>query len=108
MKIYRLKACSKCGGDLARDCGDWICLQCGAYAYVGLYSGTEPFNDSLPALAQESGRFRIDPKPGIQVEGADKSLAGSGALANSATSPYAAMGCVASFPAWQACRVAPW
>ena len=38
MKNYLLKACKKCGGDLARDWGDWICLQCGAYCYVGLYA----------------------------------------------------------------------
>ncbi len=36
--MYLLKACRRCGGDLAEDDGDWICLQCGAYAYVGLYS----------------------------------------------------------------------
>ena len=35
---FRLKACVKCGGDLAQDDGDWICLQCGAYDYIGLYS----------------------------------------------------------------------
>lgn len=37
MDYFRLKACGRCGGDLARDDGDWICLQCGAYSYVGLY-----------------------------------------------------------------------
>lgn len=35
---FRLKACAKCGGDLAQDDGDWICLQCGTYDYIGLYS----------------------------------------------------------------------
>ena len=35
---FRLKACEKCGGDLAQDDGDWICLQCGTYDYIGLYS----------------------------------------------------------------------
>jgi len=34
---FRLKACLKCGGDLALDEGDWLCLQCGRYYYVGLY-----------------------------------------------------------------------
>ena len=34
---FRLKACAKCG-DLAQDDGDWICLQCGTYDYIGLYS----------------------------------------------------------------------
>lgn len=37
MTQFRLKACAKCGGDLALDQGDWICLQCGTYYYVGLY-----------------------------------------------------------------------
>ena len=36
MEIYRLKACAKCGGDLAYDEGDWICLQCGRYYYADL------------------------------------------------------------------------
>ena len=34
---FCLKACTKCGGDLAVDDGDWICLQCGTYYYTGLY-----------------------------------------------------------------------
>ena len=38
MNHYRLKACRRCGGDLVRDETDWICLQCGSYCYVGLYS----------------------------------------------------------------------
>ena len=38
MNHYRLKACRRCGGDLVRDETDWICLQCGSYSYVGLYS----------------------------------------------------------------------
>ena len=37
MPQFRFKACVKCGGDLAMDDGDWICLQCGTYYYVGLY-----------------------------------------------------------------------
>lgn len=37
MELYRLKACAKCGGDLAYDEGDWICLQCGTYYYVDHY-----------------------------------------------------------------------
>jgi len=34
---FHLKACSKCGGDLALDQGDWCCLQCGTYYYTRLY-----------------------------------------------------------------------
>ena len=41
MHNYRLKACRRCGGDLARDEGDWICLQCGSYCYVDLYRDSE-------------------------------------------------------------------
>ena len=37
MNWFWLKACAKCGGDLAVDEGDWICLQCGTYCYTGLY-----------------------------------------------------------------------
>jgi hypothetical protein len=44
---YILKACRRCGGDLAKDCDDWICLQCGRYSYVGLYGQPEPPVDSL-------------------------------------------------------------
>jgi hypothetical protein len=38
--LFRLKGCGKCGGDLALDEGDWLCLQCGTCYYVNLYSGT--------------------------------------------------------------------
>jgi hypothetical protein len=31
---FLLKACVRCGGDLALDDGDWQCLQCGRYYYV--------------------------------------------------------------------------
>ena len=41
MYDYRLKACRRCGGDLARDEGDWICLQCGSYSYVDLYGQSD-------------------------------------------------------------------
>lgn len=39
--LFRLKSCAKCGGDLALDEGDWLCLQCGTYYYVNLYSGNK-------------------------------------------------------------------
>ncbi|MYC28883.1 MAG: hypothetical protein F4X65_02180 [Chloroflexi bacterium] len=63
MDYFRLKACGRCGGDLARDDGDWICLQCGAYSYVGLYlqedtplnAGVEPaFGMSLETEGDET------------------------------------------------------
>ena len=37
MTLFRFKACTKCGGDLVFDEGDWLCLQCGRYYDVGLY-----------------------------------------------------------------------
>ena len=37
MNLFRFKGCVKCGGDLALDQGDWLCLQCGTYYYIGLY-----------------------------------------------------------------------
>ncbi len=37
MNLFRLKACTKCRGDLVLDDGDWLCLQCGTYYYTGLY-----------------------------------------------------------------------
>ena len=37
MTWFRFKSCVKCGGDLALDQGDWLCLQCGTYYYIGLY-----------------------------------------------------------------------
>ena len=48
MNQYRLKGCRRCGGDLARDEGDWICLQCGAYSYVGLYNDSGAAPATLP------------------------------------------------------------
>ena len=41
VKIFRLGACLKCQGDLIYDHDDWLCLQCGAIYYTGLYSGKE-------------------------------------------------------------------
>ena len=64
MNHYRLKACAKCGGDLARDEEDWICLQCGAYSYIGLYRqaglrlampASVPVDISLPADSVSAG-----------------------------------------------------
>ena len=41
MNLYRLGVCLKCRGDLAYDDGDWLCLQCGACYYTGLYPEAE-------------------------------------------------------------------
>jgi hypothetical protein len=45
---FRLKTCIKCQGDLAADNGDWICLQCGAYYYTGLYQLHQKIEDNPP------------------------------------------------------------
>lgn len=37
MNCFKLRSCGKCRGDLALDEGDWLCLQCGTYYYIGLY-----------------------------------------------------------------------
>jgi hypothetical protein len=42
MNWFHLKACLKCGGDLVLDEGDWRCLQCGTYYYIGLYRQSQP------------------------------------------------------------------
>ena len=31
--VFRLKGCSKCGGDLVLEDGYWHCLQCAKYYY---------------------------------------------------------------------------
>lgn len=47
---FLFKGCKKCSGDLASDDGDWICLQCGTYYYVGLYqAGRESLNLARPS-----------------------------------------------------------
>lgn len=49
MTLYRLGVCLKCGGDLAYDEGDWLCLQCGVYYYTGLCPD-EPQPPGAPLL----------------------------------------------------------
>ena len=69
---YRLKACRRCSGDLARDESDWICLQCGSYSYAGLYNeGNLP----LATLVE----WRVDPEPSDEsLEAGQKGTAGCG------------------------------
>ena len=33
MSIWKFKSCSKCGGDLFAQDGEWGCIQCGRYYY---------------------------------------------------------------------------
>lgn len=61
MTLFRFKACTKCGGDLALDEGDWLCLQCGKYYYVGLY----PYRDREPVAV----RWQFPRPRGFQVKG---------------------------------------
>ena len=35
---FKIKACGRCGGDLALEDNDWRCLQCATYYYAGLYA----------------------------------------------------------------------
>ena len=63
MNIYRLRGCRKCGGDLARDDGDWICLQCGSYFYVGLYREVGMLTNRLADPPGDSGCKRSPSVP---------------------------------------------
>ena len=66
MNWFRFKSCVKCGGDLALDQGDWLCLQCGTYYYSGLYQ--------LPGLYQRPAHPET-PNPQIPEPPAQKALA---------------------------------
>ena len=92
---------------MARDGGDWICLQCGSYAYVGLYSGAEPGMDSLAEPALDAGHMGINPEPSFHGEAAEKSLTGKGAVATSEVSMSPVMG-GGAWLALQTCQVTPW
>ena len=76
MKNYLLKACKKCGGDLARDWGDWICLQCGAYCYVGLYA-PERRPGQRPAGAANPPQQPALPAAGLSRPGGESRPAGT-------------------------------
>jgi len=63
MNWFRLKTCIKCQGDLAADYGDWLCLQCGTYYYIGLYQVHTPIDTTAevpqsprPATPDDSGQ----------------------------------------------------
>ena len=47
---FYLKCCAKCGGDLAFDEGDWLCVQCGTYFYTDLYCRPDKAESPLPHL----------------------------------------------------------
>lgn len=62
MNLYRLGVCLKCRGDLAYDYGDWICLQCGAYYYTGLYPGNQS-GGNQSGDAEGDGLIILRPAP---------------------------------------------
>jgi hypothetical protein len=65
MNLFRLKACTKCRGDLLLDEGDWLCLQCGTYYYTGLYRPA-----AIPDLPHEQPDQRdVETKTAIYVAG---------------------------------------
>ena len=41
MNVWKFKSCSKCGGDLFSQDGEWGCIQCGRYYYP---ANTEPLD----------------------------------------------------------------
>ena len=61
LTLFRFKACTKCGGDLALEEGDWLCLQCGKYYYVGLYRDRD--REPVPV------RWQFPRTQGFQVKG---------------------------------------
>ena len=72
MLRFRFKACIKCGGDLALDDGDWICLQCGTYYYVGLYRGARGVGPvvttgPIDGAAERMGRGEEERSQGLAI-----------------------------------------
>ncbi len=57
---FLLKACVRCGGDLALDDGDWQCLQCGRYYYARRKADTPLPGDVLSRWREQLRR----PLPG--------------------------------------------
>ena len=100
MNHYRLKACGKCSGDLALDDGDWICLQCGTYYYIGLYRRDYPAFDlpgagrpempDLPLQApRNSGTAPSQAElPGLRFPAAGREKSGAGAAASVSVSAF--------------------
>lgn len=96
MNSYLLKGCRKCGGDLARDCGDWICLQCGSCYYVGLYRRGEPAAEPPGAAASQTFPVVL---PGTALPGLEANRAAEKAAAFPGTGFPAAFPSGAAYPA---------
>lgn len=93
MKWFRLKECKKCGGDLALDDGDWLCLQCGSYYYTRLYQQAESPRGkwmNWPPLSQrEKGAGVVNNSPDSA-----RKLAPKGTYHGSRQSALLAMSCL--------------
>ena len=63
MNQFHLKSCVKCGGDLAMDEGDWLCLQCGSYYYVGLYRHNRTTLSRTPQDQSQSTEVEMARRP---------------------------------------------
>ena len=64
-----MKTCTKCGGDLALDQGDWLCLHCGTYYYTGLYrlvrpGKPQPHGENFPGSPTPGSPEPGSPMPG--------------------------------------------
>ena len=75
MNWFRFKGCVKCGGDLALDQGDWLCLQCGTYYYVGLYQRPERAGKSNPQAPELPAQKALGAVPSGSSAGLNRSLA---------------------------------
>ena len=75
MNWYRFKSCVKCGGDLALDQGDWLCLQCGTYYYVGLYQRPVDADKPKPQLPEPPAHKALGAVPSGPGASLNRSLA---------------------------------
>ena len=69
-----LKGCTKCGGDLIYDVGDWKCVQCGQYYYpVGPGSFEELPSKSVERERPLDGNNHVSlPGPAEPADGAPR------------------------------------
>ncbi len=62
MSVWKFKSCSKCGGDLFAQDGEWGCIQCGRYYYPSntghLEIPTLPAEETVPAVGAIRKRMR--------------------------------------------------
>ena len=59
MAVWKFKSCTKCGGDLFAQDGDWGCLQCGSYYYPNVIESLEvPPLDATDLTQADGARGR--------------------------------------------------